>query len=197
MIMPRTSDSDARLLAAASSEALCAARWERIDLETRRPGAAHRELLLARAAELALSPVGRDQLMSLALERGASSVDPDASLIDTSVRPAERARIARSVFGRGPRRSSETEALVVQIEDEHARRLGREARFDLMPERLLQDAILQELLWDHPDIPASDDTRLTMLCSVPRLRERSEDLSSGWSWGALPRWFNAFLKRAA
>lgn len=196
MIMPRTSDSDAQLLAAASSDALCAARWERIDLETRRPGAGHRELL-ARAAELATSPVGRDQLMSLALERGAQTGDPDASLIDLSDRSAERARIAQSVFGRGPRRSSETEALAVQIEEEHARRLGREARFDLLPERLLQDAILQELLWDHPDIPASDDTRLTMICSVPRLRERSEDLSSGWSWGALPRWFNAFLKRAA
>lgn len=197
MIMPRTSDSDAQLLAAASSDALCAARWERIDLETRRPGAGHREMLLARAAELAMSPVGRDQLMSLALERGAQTGDPDAPLIDLSDRSAERARIAQSVFGRGPRRSSETEALAVQIEEEHARRLGREARFDLLPERLLQDAILQELLWDHPDIPASDDTRLTMLCSVPRLRERSEDLSSGWSWGALPRWFNAFLKRAA
>lgn len=86
---------------------------------------------------------------------------------------------------------------MVQIEEENARHLGREARFDLLPGRLLQDAILQEQLWDHPDIPASGDTRLTMLCSIPLLRKRSEELSSVWSWGALPLWFNSILKRAA
>lgn len=71
-----------RLVEAASAEALRAARWESIDLATRRPDGAHRDLLLARAAELAMSPVARDQLMSLALERGALESQPDTSLID-------------------------------------------------------------------------------------------------------------------
>ena len=195
--MSRTPTSDARLLEAASSEALCASRWERIDLETRRPGSEHEALLLARAAELAMSPVGRDQLMSLAIEHGLRDVLADTPLVEISVPSAERTRIARGVFGRAPHRASETDALVVRIEEEHACRLGREARFDLLPGRLLQEATLHELLWDHPDIPASDDARLAMLCLVPKLFERVDALSGGWSWGSLPRWFNLNLGRDA
>lgn len=197
MSMTRTTDSDARLLAAATADAVSAARWERIDLEARRPLMAHRDLLLAKAAELAMSPIGRDQLMSLALEYSVRDVDPDAPLLDIPARPAERAMIARRVFVRGPHRTSETESLVVQIEERHARRLVREARFDLLPGCLLQDATLQELLWDHPDIPATDDARLAMLCSIPKLLERIEDLQGGWSWGTLPRWFSAVARGAA
>lgn len=189
--MTRTTDSEARLLAAAASEVQSAAWWERIDLETRRPGLNHQELLLARAAELAMSPIGREQLMSLALERSVDGVDRETPLISPAVPSAERAGIVKRVFECGPRRSVETGALVSQIEEGHARRLGREARFDLLPGRLLRDAILHEMLWDHPDIPASYDVRLTMLCSIPKLIERSEDLSCGWSWKALPRWFSS------
>ena len=83
---------------------------------------------------------------------------------------------------------------MVQIEEEHARRLGREARFDLLPQRLLQDAMLQELFWDYPDIrPAPISGSLLR----PRLRERYDDLSSGWPWGALKRLLNSILKRTA
>ena len=144
-----------------------------------------------------MSPVGRDQLMSLAIEHGLRDAPADAPLVEISVPAAERTRIATGVFERAPHRASETDALVVRIEEDHAFRLGREARFDLLPGRLRQEATLHELLWDHPAIPASDDARLTMLCSVPKLFERVDALSSGWSWGSLPRWFNLTFGRDA
>lgn len=195
--MTRTPTSDARLLEAASSEALGEARWERIDLETRRSGPAYGELLLARAAELAMSPVGRDQLMSLALEHGVDDAVADTPLLEISVPLSERAIIAKRVFARAPHRASETDDLVFQIEEGHARRLGLEARFDLLPGRLLQEATLQDLLWDHPAIPASDDARLAMLCSIPKLLERAEELSGGWSLWLFPRWFRSVSNRGA
>lgn len=181
-----------RLVEAASAEALRAARWESIDLATRRPGGAHRDLLLARAAELAMSPVARDQLMSLALERGALESQPDTSLIDVQERSHERARIAKRVFGSDPHRASETEALVALIEARHSSGPAQDGRFDRLSERLEQDAILHEALWDHPDIPASDAVRLAMLCAIPKLRDRAEALSPpAWPWlSALLRWFN-------
>lgn len=194
--MTRGTASDASLLAAVSSEALCAARWERIDLQTRRPDMAHDELLLARAAELAMSPIGRDQVMSLALEHVVRDAAVDVSLLEGSPPGDERARIAKRVFECGPRRAAETEALVAQIEETHARRLGREARLDLLAERIGQEATLQERLWDHPAIPANDGVRLAMLCSIPKLRDLHEALSGGGVWRALPRWFG-FVNRGA
>lgn len=196
MNMIRTTHSDAELLAAATAQAVSAARWERIDLGARKPHMLPDDLLLAKAAELALSPIGRDQLMSLALEHGVRDGDQGAALLDVSAPLAERAVIAIRVFRSAPRRASETEALVVQIEERHAQDLGERARFDLLPGRLFQEATLQELLWDHPAIAAPDEVRMAMVCSIPKLRERSADLDGGWSWLDLSRWFGVAARGA-
>lgn len=195
--MTRMRASDAMLLEAAASEAKSAAWWERVDLEARRPGEGHADLILGKAAELAFSPIGRDQLMSLALEKGVRDPDGPEPLLETSAPPSERAVIAQRVFRQAPHRTSETEALVVRIEERNARRLGHDNRYDLLPQRMRQEVALQEILWDHPAIPAGDDVRLAMLCSVPKLLERVEALSGDWPWRILTRWVAPFVGRGA
>lgn len=174
---------ETRLVEAALSDAVSAARWERIDLETRRPDCAHREWILAKASELAMSPIARDQLLSLALEQSAESGAMNDPLIDIDCASRERALIAKRIFGLGAHKAAETEALVRAIEERHSRRLGPDARFDLLPQYLEQDAVLHESLWDHPALPGDDSVRLAMLCSVPKLRDRQQDLTApaqGW-----------------
>lgn len=174
---------ETRLVEAALSDAVSAARWERIDLETRRPDCAHREWILAKASELAMSPIARDQLLSLALEQSAEGGAMNDPLIDIDCANRERALIATRIFGLGAHRAAETEALVRAIEERHLRRLGPDVRFDLLPQYLEQDAVLHESLWDHPALPGDDSVRLARLCSVPRLRDRQQDLTvptRGW-----------------
>ena len=195
--MKRMSASDATLLQAAASEAISAAWWDRLDLEARRPGEVNTDLILGKAAELAFSPIARDQLMSLALMTGVRDTDGTKVLIETSAPPAERAAIAERVFRQGPHKASDTDALVAQIEERNTRDLDRDARFDLLPQRIRQDAALQELLWDHPDIPARDDVRLAMLSSIPKLLERVETLSGGLPWRLVTRWLNRITGRGA
>lgn len=174
-----------RVIDAAVSEAISAAQWERVDLESRRPDIAP-DLMLAKAAELALSPMARDQLMSLALEQGAQDFHPDYPLIDLACCTQERDLIARQVRALGPHKTSDTDALVTAAETRHSERLRHNVRFDLLAERLRQDAVLQETFWDHPDIPATDAIRLTMLCSISRLRDRAEALSASTHVWPLP-----------
>ena len=195
--MTHMRDSDATLLEAAASEAVTAARWERLDLEARRPGGAHVDLILAKAAELATSPIGRDQLMSLALAAGGRNSDAADLLVRSFTPSAERAVITERVVRLGPHLAAKTEALVVQIEERNARRLGDDARFDLLPHRMRQEAALQESLWNHPAIPAGDEVRLAMLCSIPKLLERVDALSSDWPKRLVTRWIGRFADRGA
>lgn len=188
--MPNLNDISLRIVDAAVADAIAAAQWDRIDLQTRRPGQDPKDLLLAKAAELALSPIGRDQLMSAALEHGVQTFHPDRPLIDLDCCPGARSVIIDRVFALGPHKRSETENVVLAIEERHARRLGEDARYDLLAECLRQDAILQETLWSHPGIPASDAVRLTMLCSIPKLLERVEPLSGDGPWRLVKRLIN-------
>lgn len=176
--MRSSNNLEMRMVDAAVSEAVAGAQWERVDLESRRPGLSPDELMLAKAAELALSPVARDQLMSLALEYGAQQFHPDYPVIDLNCCADERELISRRILAMGPHKASETEDVVEAVETRHSRRLRHNVRFDLLAEGLKQDATLQETFWNHPDIPATDAVRLTMLCSIPKLRERAETLSA-------------------
>jgi hypothetical protein len=54
------------VLEAACAEAFAAARWDQAELSTRWPGVEASALILAKAAECALSPIARDQLLSVA-----------------------------------------------------------------------------------------------------------------------------------
>lgn len=195
--MRNSSNIDLRIVDAAVADAISTAQWERIDLQTRRPGQDFEELLLGKAAELAMSPVARDQLMSAALEHGAERFHPDHPVVDVDCCSAERSVISDRVFALGPHKASETEAVVLTIEEHHSRRLRQDARFDLLAECLRRDAVLQEALWNHPGIPASDPVRLTMLCTVSRLKQRADDLSfsAGAWWQPMRKWFSSVVKR--
>ena len=172
---PSRPESAASLLDAACAEALAAARWDEAELSTRWPGAEARALLLAKAAECALSPIARDQLLTLAIERVIDGV-PDGSLLGVEA-DGERTEIARAVFALGPHRSSDSDALVAAVEERHARRLERRASATRLASGLREDAALQEALWDHPGIPAGAEVRLAMLCAVPRLRDRADEMT--------------------
>lgn len=195
--MRSSNNLEMRIIDAAISEAVAGAQWERVDLESRRPGLMSDELMLAKAAELALSPVARDQLMSLALEHRGQQFHPDYPVIDLKGCANEREQISRRILAMGPHKASETEAVVEAVETRHSRRLRQNVRFDLLSECLKQDAILQETFWNHPDIPATDAVRLTMLCSIPKLRERAETLSASVCNWRLPfrRLFTTITKR--
>lgn len=196
--MRRSNRLDTPPLEAALADAVSAARWERRDLEARRPTWIHHELMLARAAELAMSPLARDQLMSLALERQTQSGPPGRSLIDPDPSARDRDRIAGRVFALGPHKGSETDAFVRTVEGQHSKRLRESGRFGGLARSLELDAVLQERLWNHPGIPASDAVRLAMLCSIPKLRARAQDLAifpSAW-WPALNRRLPRVFKRA-
>ena len=197
--MPGLDSLDTRLVEAALDEAVSGARWERIDLETRRPDSAHADLMLAKAAELVMSPVARDQLMSLALERVGQDRHAEGPLIDLDRAASERAFVAKRVFALGPHRAADTEALVLGIEARHATRLRHDACSRLIAQCLEQEAVLQEALWDHPDIPADETVRLAMLCSIPRLRARAEDLSATGlnSWQVIRNWFSPSVGRGS
>lgn len=190
--MPSSNRLDARIVEAAIAEAVAGAQWDRVDLESRRPGPTADELMLAKAAELAMSPVARDQLMSLALEHAAQHFHPDYPVIEITCGPEAREVVAQRILALGPHKASETDAVVTMVEERHSRRLCQDVRFDLLADGLRQEAVLQEALWDHPDIPAADAVRLTMLCSVPRLRDRADALSSSTRAWRLPvlRWLS-------
>ncbi|HYC66873.1 hypothetical protein [Brevundimonas sp.] len=191
--MPTSSppDNPKALLEAACAEAFAAARWDEVDLSTRWPGAEAGSLLLAKAAECALSPIARDQLLSLALERIVDAGDPTSPLLKPKPDADRRAEIARAAFALGPHRSSETEALVGSIEERHARRLEGRASPARLAASLRDDAALHEILWDHPDIPGGPEIRLTMLCAVPRLRDRADELTTMG-----PDWLRNLMKMA-
>lgn len=183
--------SEARIVATACTDALAAARWDEADLSTRWPGPEARALLLAMAAECALSAVARDQLLSLAIDRVVGGNDRAAPLLDRTPDPRERARIAKQAFTVGPNKASETDALAELMESRHARRLDGRGAPARLAARLREDAVLHELLWDHPAIPAGPQIRLAMLCVIPRLRDRADELTMrklGWL-GGLKRLF--------
>lgn len=177
------------VLAAACAEALAAARWDEADLATRWPGDEAGALLLAKAAECALSAAARDQLLSVAIERVIGRADRDGPLLEGTPDPDERAAIAIQSFGLGPHKASETDALVALVESRHASALRGRTASDRLAACLREEAVLHELIWDHPGIPADPHTRLAMLCAIPRLRDRADELTtmkSSW-FGGLKR----------
>lgn len=189
-VSPPSPDRARKILEAACTDALATARWDEADLATRWPGDEARALLLAKAAECALSGSARDQLLSVAIERVIGQADRAGPLLEGTPDAGERAAIARQALALGPHKVSETDALVALVEGRHAlHRRGRIAGPRVAARLLREEAVLHELLWDHPGIPAGAPIRLAMLCAIPRLRDRADELTT-----VKPSWF-AGLKR--
>lgn len=174
------------VVAAAALGAFTEARWRRGDLLSRKSANLAPDLLRGHAAEMAFSPIGRDQVLSLALvaaanelEAGREAADERAAFFrapgpDESARLVVRARtLSLDVDA-----TCEARGVVEELE----RRYGPECAggFELA-ERLRNDASLHELLWDDPRLPCTDRVRLAMLYSAPKLLERADALAGrGW-----------------
>jgi len=180
--MSRPDGDLADVVAAAAIDALLAARWQCADLLSRKSPDAARELLLGHAADLASSAVGRDQLLSKALEAaaadlssGRSPLGEGASFFFREREPCSTARriVRQQVFRRGAIPSRKAHEVVADLE----RRLRREAADGrALHKRLVAEAHLHERLWDDPRVPADANTRLIMLCVVPKAMARAQEL---------------------
>jgi hypothetical protein len=168
------------VLATVALRAVSEARWQAADVLSRKPAPVALDLLRARAAELAMSPLGRDQVMSVALltvvddvtDGGPPLADGALFFFGASMEPRRRLPMQRRVFAALRPCDGEADAVVRQLEAEHPPATpGAE-----IAARLLDDARLHKQLWDDPRIPADLETRLVMLCSVPRLVDRAREL---------------------
>lgn len=169
------------------SEVIGEALWRYRDLSARRTEDQARDLVLAEAAERSLSAAGREQLLSVALER-VLTLDPEAPasarlLLGSDPHEDQTLTIRKSVFALGPQNVEAADALIDQLEKFHAGRLTKRGSKVEIALGLEQDAALHQALWDDPRIPASSENRLAMLCSIPRLRDRAVHLNqqdSSW-----------------
>jgi hypothetical protein len=179
----KTRDSEpVDLVAAAAVDALMAARWQCADLLTRKSAASTRDLLFGRAAELASSPIARDQILSKMLEAAAADLEAGrpplqegASVFCRERSPCCTARqiVRQQVFRHTGVPARASAAAAAELERRH--------RAENLPDyqlcdRLAAEAQLHELLWDDPRLPADAHTRLIMLCTTPKLVERAQDL---------------------
>jgi hypothetical protein len=179
-VMLREAENAADLRQAAV-EAVLAARWECAELAARKSAEAVGELLLGHAAELACSALGRDQILSRALESAAADVragrpaleDGAAFFFREAVPDGARSVVREQVFRHSGVPSRASQAVAAELE----RRLRSEGLGDReLSERLLAEAHLHERLWDDPRLGADTHTRLILLCAVPKVIERSEAL---------------------
>lgn len=174
----------AHIVAAAALGALTEARRQSRDLLSRRCADAAPDLLRGHAAEMARSPLGRDQVLSLALLVAADDLECRRSPAATSElvllepEPDEAARldVRTRVLDSGLVPTAEARLAAEDLERRHRPECGSD--LDLSA-RLTAEANLHETLWDDPRLPADDRTRLTMLFSVPQLLERAEALGAG------------------
>jgi len=168
--------------AGAAIDALLAARWACADLLSRKPAAVAIELVRGRAAELASSPIARDQMLSAALEAAAADLDagreplPDGTAFffrDPGPCPTARLMVREQVFRHAGVPGCAASQAVAELE----RRCRREcASGRELSGRLGWEADLHRRLWDDPRLPAHTHTRLIMLCAVPKLAARAAEL---------------------
>jgi hypothetical protein len=169
------------VVATSMIDALLEARWASADLLARQGAAGASDRLRGRAAELAGSPLGGDQVLSLALDAAAEDLangrvvlaEGVIAFCGPPVDETERRALREQVFRQGGARALESE----QVADELVRRHADEVCSAAALARLLiDDARLHERLWDDPRLPAAPRTRLVMLCSVPKLLARAAQL---------------------
>lgn len=173
---------DPDVVACAAIAAVMEARWESSEALSRGAAEPAPALLRRRARELAMSPAGRDQLLSVALQAAATDIEAGRpALADGALfllaapapAPAAREALRASVLKQGGIAVAESQRVAEEVE-RRQRRDGAEA--GALSPQLRAEARLHELLWDDPRLPAAPRTRLVMLCTIPRLLRRSEEL---------------------
>jgi len=135
------------------------------------------ELLLAHAAEVAGSPDGRDQLLSLGLSAGAADIVAGRPPLDTPPsltlpRAGKAGRIDwRAIAERNADAAEAAAHLVANIVAETAQ---SETQTVAARRRLRDIARLQEVLWTAPEIQADGVTRMVMMLSAPLLFDKAK-----------------------
>jgi regulator of nucleoside diphosphate kinase len=163
---------------AAAVAALAVARWEAADLLSRRPPELVPDLLDGRAVELALSPLGADQVLSLVLEAGARDLRAGRPVLADGVlflvRDGPPDAAARRAVRQGvPRRPADVFVRDLELVEElEARHRATGVAGAALAERLIADARLHAALWDDPRIPAGPAVRRLMRASVPLILDR-------------------------
>jgi hypothetical protein len=177
--------ADDRLLAKAVRGICAEARWEALDLTTRRGRSLACDLLRGHSAECAGSPSGRDQLLGLALDQAA------AALRQQGAAPAD---IDLSSF-LAPRRIHAAVEARIRVRSEHLRVSGSDALrrhaesaansyraaaprrrgARVTAELLREDAVLNRTLWADARILADEPQRAFMLACVPYLERMAGD----------------------
>lgn len=174
-------DGNAHIAAAAALGALTEV-WRRgSGLLSREVADAAPGLLRGHAAEMASSPLGRDQVLSLALLTAADDLEGgrtpsathDLALPDLAPDDDARQTVRSRVLLSGLMPTAAARRAAYELEQRHR----PECAGDLeLSARLTAEADLHQRLWDDPRLPGDDRTRLTMLFSVPQLLERAEGL---------------------
>lgn len=161
----------ARAIQAVSEEA----RWEAFDLLSRRGAEAAPELLRGRSGELAVSPAGRDQLLSLALDQTAASIQrggkmPMSDLATLLVlHPLSDAAAARVQAEAERLIQSEASAVSQYALDVVRSAEGSPGATSLPSDLLYEQARLNEVCWREARLPAEWPIRALMLASIPSL----------------------------
>lgn len=164
-------DALARAIRSVTEEA----QWEALDLLSRRGADTAPELLRGHSAELATSPVSRDQLLSLALDQTAESIlrggeSPMADLQDLRVLCPLSDAAAAAVMAEADRLVECELSLVRQYVGDLVRRAGGSASAcTSLSEGLYEQARLNEACWCEARIPAQWRIRALMLASIPTL----------------------------
>jgi hypothetical protein len=180
----RARDADTEdVVASALVEAVVAARWESAEVLSRRPSEAAADLLRGHSAELANSPFARDQLLKLALEAAAADIEKGRSPLEQGALfylaqgtpdPEERDELRGLVAALASLPVDASERLVPEFE----RRQSAEGLTDeQLCARLLQEAQLQEAVWDDPRLAAEPQVRLMILRSISGFRARAVELN--------------------
>lgn len=169
------------VVATALIDALLEARWTSADLLERQGRAAACERLRGRATDLAGSPLGADQVLSLALDAAADDLEGKRPVLSEGVvsfcpgpvEESDRRTLRDRVFRQGGAPALESAEAADELERRH---VGEAQTAAALARLLVEDAHLHERLWDDPRIPADARARLVMLCSVPKLQAKAADL---------------------
>ena len=170
------------IVAAAALGALTEACRRSREALPKRSAEAAPNLLRGHAAQLLVSPIGRDQLLGAALLAAAEDIEHDrpfrldggAALPEPSPTEEARTRLRREVFGAGGIANADSRRVLDELEMRYRRECSTEAQ---LAERLREDAKLHEAIWDDPRLPCGARTRLVMLFSVPKLLARADELA--------------------
>jgi regulator of nucleoside diphosphate kinase len=176
-------DRATALIAPAVAAAVASARWEMADLVARRGRDLAPDLLRGRAAELALSPLAEDQILSVILEAAAGALEQGQASVGAATpldgpSPADRTvsiRVADQVHWLQASPADEA-----WVSDLVARRRSLGLSATGLAARLAEDAGLQALLCHDPRIPADADLRRRMAAIVPLIVRRGRELNPNW-----------------